>query len=190
MFESPEDRLLIQRCLERLPGAWEAFLQRYLPLFHHVARKTAHLSGFTPTLEDIEDCLAEILLQILSDQFKVLKNFQGESSLGTYLLVVARRRAARFWINRKKNTSLGGKADSIEAEQAPDLTEEPLVIGDELGKLLSSLPVREREAVRLHHLEGFSYTEVASQLRIPVNSVGPLLSKARKRLHRAAKQVG
>lgn len=190
MFESPEDRLLIQRCLERLPGAWEAFLQRFLPLFHHVARKTAHLTGFTPTLEDIEDCLAEILLQVLSDQFKALKNFQGESSLGTYLLVVARRGAARFWIKRKKTASLGGKNEPIKAEAATENGEEALVIGDELGKLLSSLPMREREAVRLHHLEGFSYTEVASQLRIPVNSVGPLLSKARKRLNRAAKQVG
>jgi hypothetical protein len=29
MFETPEERLLVQRCLERQPGAWESFLEKY-----------------------------------------------------------------------------------------------------------------------------------------------------------------
>ena len=189
MFETPEERLLVQRCLERQPGAWESFLEKYLALFHHTARKTAHLAGISAPVEDLEDCLAEILMEILAHQFRCLKSFQGESSLGTFLLVIAQRRAAKFWVQRKEDSShTVNLADYSDIPENKDPIEKPMAIGEELGKLLSHLPPCEREAVRLHHIEGFSYSEVASQLRIPVNSVGPLLSKARKRLNRVAQK--
>lgn len=190
MFASPEERFLIQRCLERQPGAWEAFLERYLPILHHVTRKTAHLAGWTATPEDLEDCLAEILMEILSNNFRCLKSFQAESALGTYLLVVARRRAAKFWKEKKLEPSPSHSLESQALRENSGLeSQQPtLELGENLGKLLAKLPASEREAVRLHHLEGYSYSEVASHLRIPVNSVGPLLTKARKRLNKAAQK--
>jgi RNA polymerase sigma-70 factor (ECF subfamily) len=76
----------------------------------------------------------------------------------------------------RENSGLGSQESTLE-------------LGEKLGKLLEKLPASEREAVRLHHLEGYSYSEVASHLRIPVNSVGPLLTKARKRLNKAAQKI-
>jgi RNA polymerase sigma-70 factor (ECF subfamily) len=190
MFASPEERSLIQRCLERQPGAWEAFLERYLPLLHHIARKTAHLAGATATPEDLEDCLAEILMEIVSNNFRCLKSFQAESALGTFLLVVARRRASKFWMEKRLAPSPAHSTESQPDRENSGLgsQESTLELGEKLGKLLEKLPASEREAVRLHHLEGYSYSEVASHLRIPVNSVGPLLTKARKRLNKAAQK--
>lgn len=185
MFASSEERKLVQGCLERQPGAWEAFLERFAPLFHHIARKTAHLAGKGSQPEDLEDCLAEILMEILSGNYRCLKLFQGESSLTTFLLVVARRRATRFWMERK-SAPVPIVDGAKQFSQANPEKEDGPELGEKLGALLNQLPLTEREAVRLHHLEGYSYSEVASQLRIPVNSVGPLLTKARKRLNRAA----
>lgn len=187
MFESPEDRLLIQRCIERQTGAWEAFLQQHLPLLHHIVRKMAHLTGTPAAKEDFEDCLAEVLMIILADNFKVLRDFQGESKLSTYLLVIARRKAGRFWIQRRECLVFRPQRQCEEEGQlyTPETHGE---LGEEMQKLLSHLTEREREAVRLHHLQGCSYAEVARELDISVNSVGPLLSKARKRLNRATKR--
>ena len=53
---------------------------------------------------------------------------------------------------------------------------------EEVQKLLRKLPTREREVVRLFYLEGRSYEEISSALHIPVNTIGPVLSRAKKRL--------
>jgi RNA polymerase sigma-70 factor (ECF subfamily) len=58
---------------------------------------------------------------------------------------------------------------------------------EEVEKLLSKLPGREREVVRLHYIEGRSYEEISTELNIPVNSIGPILSRARKKLRKDAK---
>ena len=51
-----------------------------------------------------------------------------------------------------------------------------------MERLLAKLPGREREVVRLHYIEGRSYEEISTQLNIPVNTIGPILSRARKKL--------
>ena len=43
-------------------------------------------------------------------------------------------------------------------------------------------PGREREVVRLHYIEGRTYEEISMELNIPVNTIGPILSRARKKL--------
>ncbi|HEV3144791.1 MAG TPA: sigma-70 family RNA polymerase sigma factor, partial [Gemmataceae bacterium] len=53
---------------------------------------------------------------------------------------------------------------------------------DEVQKLLRRLPAREREVVRLFYLEGRSYEEISTELHIPVNTIGPVLARARKKL--------
>ena len=53
---------------------------------------------------------------------------------------------------------------------------------EEVGKLLKKLPSRERAVVRLFYLEGRSYEEISTELGIPVNSIGAILARARKKL--------
>jgi RNA polymerase sigma-70 factor (ECF subfamily) len=58
---------------------------------------------------------------------------------------------------------------------------------EEVEKLLSKLPSKEREVVRLYYLEGRTYEEISTDLNIPVNSIGPVLSRARKKLRKDVK---
>ena len=37
------DRTLLQRCLNKEPGAWNDFVDRFLGLIYHVIHYTAHL---------------------------------------------------------------------------------------------------------------------------------------------------
>jgi RNA polymerase sigma-70 factor (ECF subfamily) len=62
--------------------------------------------------------------------------------------------------------------------EAPEVSVESLVLVEALG----SLPVRQRQAIVLHHLVGLPVQEVAETLRIPDGTVKSLLSRGRRAL--------
>ena len=53
---------------------------------------------------------------------------------------------------------------------------------DEVERLLAELDGAEAEVVRMYHLEGKSYQEISSAVGMPENSVGPTLSRARRKM--------
>jgi RNA polymerase sigma-70 factor (ECF subfamily) len=185
------DRALLQRCLNHEPGAWNDFVDRFLGLIYHTVRHTAHLRSMPLPAEDVEDVAAEILLQIVANDYAVLRLFRGQSSLATYLTVIARRSCVHELARRVAAREVQLKGDGVpqaEAEEPPraQLGLERL---EEVQRLLSKLPSREREVVRLFYLEGRRYEEISSALHIPVNSIGPILSRARKKLTKEVKNA-
>jgi RNA polymerase sigma-70 factor (ECF subfamily) len=180
------DRDLLRRCLAHQPGAWNDFVDRFLGLIYHVVHHTAHLRSTPIRPEDIEDLAAEVLLQIVANDYAVLRQFRGHCSLATYLTVIARRScvhelARRYAAKDVQADRAHGDMEGIEDEvrRTPGL--ESL---EEVEKLLHRLPSREREVVRLHYIEGRTYEEISTELKIPVNSIGPILSRARKKLRK------
>lgn len=184
------DRTLIQRCLERRPGAWNDFVDRFLGLIYHVVHNTSYLRSLPLKPEDTEDVAAEILLQIVANEYAVLRQFRGQSSLATYLTVIARRICVHELARRAglREAPAGDGAALTDVEQdEPHTAAVGLESLEEVEKLLSKLPSREREVVRLCYLEGRSYEEISTEMHIPVNSIGPILSRARNRLRKGMK---
>jgi RNA polymerase sigma-70 factor (ECF subfamily) len=185
------DRDLLKRCLAKQPGAWNDFVDRFLGLIYHVVQHTAHLRSAPLKPEDTEDLAAEVLLQLVANDYAVLKQFRGNSSLSTYLTVIARRICVHELARRAAAREVQPAGNTPEpAEPEP---EEPRGGGlerlEEVERLLGKLPSREREVVRLHYIEGRSYEEISTELNIPVNSIGPILSRARKKLRQDARGV-
>src|SRR3954462_14218501 len=85
------DRSLLDRCLNRQPRAWEDFVDRFLGLVVHVINHTAQGLSITVSGHDLEDLASEVMMAILADDHAVLRRFRGQSSLATYLTVIARR---------------------------------------------------------------------------------------------------
>src|SRR5262249_20519490 len=85
------NRALLERCLQHAAGAWSDFVDRFLGLIYHVIHHTAHARSMPIRPEDIEDLAAEVMLRIVANDYAVLRQFRGESSLSTYLTVIARR---------------------------------------------------------------------------------------------------
>src|SRR5262249_39211392 len=129
-----------------------------------------------------EDVAAEVLLQIVASDYAPLRQFRGNSSLATYLTVIARRICIHELARRgaAREVQPAGAAAEPEAEEPARAT--GLERLEEVEKLLGKLPGRDREVVRLHYIEGRTYEEIATELNIPVNSIGPILSRARKKL--------
>ncbi|MFL5341664.1 MAG: RNA polymerase sigma factor [Gemmataceae bacterium] len=180
MALTPIDKALLQRCLAKEPGAWNDFVDRFLGMFYHVIHYTAHLRSVSVSPEDIEDVAAEVLLQIVANDYAVLRQFRGKSSLATYLTVVARRIAAHELARRQAKRDVQAPAGTD--REAPSRAEAGLESLEEVQKLLRRLPTREREVVRLFFLEGRSYEEISSEMHIPVNTIGPVLARAKKQL--------
>lgn len=182
------DRELLRRCLAKQPGAWNDFVDRFLGLIFHVVQHTAHLRSMPLKPEDTEDLASEVLLQIVANDYAVLKQFRGLSSLSTYLTVIARRSCvqelARRMAAREVQTA-SPPPEPVEPEDQASGIERL----EEVERLLGKLPAREREVVRLHYIEGRTYEEISIKLNIPVNTIGPILSRARKKLRADARGV-
>ena len=85
------DRNLLDRCLHKKPRAWEDFVDRFMGLVLHVIRHSTQSRSLRLSPEDRDDLCAEVFLAVIRNDFAVLRSFRGQSSLATYLTVVARR---------------------------------------------------------------------------------------------------
>ena len=178
------DRELIKRCLHHEPGAWNDFVDRFLGLVYHVVQHTADMRSYPLTPEDKEDVAAQMLLRVVENDYAALRQFRGKSSLASYLTVIARRTCVNELANRAQiKEKEGGKANEHIQEKVPHAKPKAAMETlEEVGKLLKKLPSRERAVVRLFYLEGRSYEEISTELSIPVNSIGAILARARKKL--------
>ncbi len=192
MALSEIDRNLLQRCLDRKPRAWEDFVDRFMGLIVHVINHTAQSRSVRLGPEDREDLCAEVFLTIVKDDLALLRKFRCESSLATYLTVVARRIVVRAMLDRKTTARLGNGSPQEAVRTVADAqppVEERVESEEEVERLLAGLPDSEAEVVKLYHLEGKTYQEISDAVGVPVNSVGPILSRARERM-RSAGSVG
>jgi RNA polymerase sigma-70 factor (ECF subfamily) len=180
------DRQLLQRCLSRQPRAWEDFVDRFLGLVVHVVHHTTRVRSVAVSPQDVEDLSSEVFMAILAHDYGVLRRFRGQSSLATYLTVVARRVVVRELLKRRIVPNISDTGEMHDVADDAASAEERISNREEAQRLLDELQGEEAEIVRLYHLDGKSYHEISSQMGVPVNSIGPALSRARAKLRRQA----
>lgn len=183
MVLSDIDRRLLTRCVEGAPGAWEDFVERFIALITHVVTETAESrlgQNAAISIDQVrDDVVAEVFLKLVENDFAILRRFRGQSSLGTYLVVVSRRIAV------KRIVKIGRRAAGpLSTEPVSNAANGELAVenNEEVQSLLAQMPAEEATAIRMFHLEERSYQDISAHIGIPENSVGPLLFKARSRL--------
>lgn len=186
MALSDIDRQLLQRCLTRQPNAWEDFVDRFLGLVVHVISHTSTSRSIAASQHDLEDLASEVFIAILADDYAVLRRFRGQSSLATYLTVIARRVVVRELLKRRIVPNQGEHGDIEQVEDHGHTAEERLANRDEVHRLLGELHGEEAEIVRLYHLEGKNYHEISRETGVSENSIGPALSRARAKMRAIA----
>lgn len=193
MALSEIDRNLLDRCLTRKPRAWEDFVDRFMGLVVHVINHTAQARSIKLTPEDRDDLCGDVFLAVIKDEFAVLRHFRGQSSLATYLAVVARRVVVRQLLHNKSANRLVQNAAASHSSSHSSTTsesdssgnhEQRVIDREEVAKLLAELNGHEAEVVRMYHLEGKTYQEISSVVGIAENSIGPTLSRAREKMKR------
>lgn len=187
MPASDQDQVLIERCLKHQEGSWSEFVDRFLGLIYHVIRHTAYSRSMTLSPADEDDIAAEILLELVRNDYAVLKQFKGVSSLAAYLTVITRRTCVRQLVRMRREIALGhvkAHRKSLDGV-ASDL--EPIMAAEEVERLLNMLEKEQAEVVRMYHLEFMSYREIAKKIGVEENSIGSILSRARQRIAAVAK---
>jgi len=181
------DRNLLERCLARKSRAWEDFVDRFMGLVIHVINHSAQSRSLRLNPQDREDLCAEVFLAIIRDDFAVLRNFRGQSSLATYLTVVARRVVVREMLRRQTQNHVPASTTVMASAAQPDGRDMEQRAGDreEIERLLGKLDGHEATIVRMYHLEGKTYQEISTAVGMAENSIGPTLSRARQKMRRA-----
>ena len=188
MALTDHDRRLLERCLKRESSAWCEFVDRFAGLFVHVIHHTAQARSVDLASTDTDDLCAEVFLAILADDLAVLRRFKGESSLATYLTVIARRIVVREIISRRMAEALGHvKSHAANLEMAhADINDLNRIENRELvQRMLDGLSEHDASVIRQFHLEGKTYREIGENLGIPENTIGPTLSRAREKLRQS-----
>jgi len=174
------DAALVRDCLAGAPGAWDAFVARFAGLFRHVVDRTCSQRRLELSAADRDDVVAEILVELLKGDAAVLRAFAGRASLPTYLTVIARRTAVRM-MKRHDPPPAAPAPVAGPAGAAPD-QERRRADREEIERLLARLDAADARLIRLHHLEGRSYGEISRITGLPLGSIGPALSRARRKM--------
>lgn len=146
-------------------------------LYGICVRYAFRVTGFLDLSEDITQ-KAFMMLYSKVRQGETIDNPRG------WLFCVIRREVIRHNQWQERHGEPFEQFTGIEARTDPaDL---PRSADDELGRLIEVLTRRELEVIFLR-LESMKYQEIASQLGISTNSVKTLLTRALRKLQKAAK---
>ncbi|TWU04030.1 RNA polymerase sigma factor [Neorhodopirellula pilleata] len=190
MSLSDVDRLLLQRCLDREPRAWQNFVDRFVGLVVHVVQRTTDGRGLQIDSATRDDFVAEVFLVLVRHDFAVLRRFRRQCSLATYLTVIARRVVVRR-LHAMQNEAAGGHAHAVASTNGhagvhPANTHsaiERIDNTEQIEYLMTRLDDREAMIVKMFHLEGKSYHEISQEIGVNENTIGPTLHRARLKMN-------
>ena len=181
-----KDRELVRACLAGDEDAWAELVTRRAPAL--AAACASWLRGRRAAFQraDIEEIVEEVFLEIVRDDYAVLRRFGPPYRLAPYLSAVARRKAAD-WMRRRKGTG-PSRESLLDAEaleglawmERSDVAE--FDAAEAVERMLASLPPAHGDVLRLRVIQGLSCRETAERLGMPVSTVTTVLSRARKAL--------
>ncbi|MGH1436769.1 MAG: RNA polymerase sigma factor [Lewinella sp.] len=138
--------------------------------------------------EEVDDIAQEVFLKF----FRALNNFQGDSQLGTYLgriaintsLTAIAKRKKRRWLpwSKLEEYNAAEQADNAQSPERADLR-------DTLQMAIKKLPKDQRAVVVLRLVEGYSVSETAKMLDLPMGTVASRLSRAQQALQQILKPI-
>lgn len=155
-------------------AAVRAVFREYAGLVHAVALRVLGR----------RDLAEEATQQTFVRAWRAAASFDADRPLGPWLATIARRVAID--VHRREARREASDLGDVPSAHAAVVTLPPSVdaVHDAwaVREALEDLPDDEREVVRLQHLEGFSHSEIAERLGVPVGTVKSRSFRAHKRL--------
>jgi RNA polymerase sigma-70 factor, ECF subfamily len=181
------ERQLIGECIRGSGRAWEQLVDQYGQAVYDAARYTLRRVLGAAQDEDVENVYQGVFLGLCDRGFHRLRLFQGRSSFKTWITSVTTRFALNYVRTEKRKGSLRFLQLDDGAEELPDrdlLASAPADEQERVYRAMAQLPHRERLLLRLAYFDGLSIKGIAEVMRISVNSVSSLMSRARENLKR------
>jgi len=170
----------VRRCVAAEQGAWDEFVRRTRSAIQRGA--TVALRKFRVSdKESIENVYQQVYVELLRDGGKVLRTYRGDSDLEGWVAVISMRTAYRLMRQKGPEAQLPELLPAAPTP-APGERAERAEFLNRLDRAFKQLEPREAALLRLSYYEQMSYKEIANALGLPLNSVSPLLIRAKERL--------
>jgi len=168
------DEKLIRQAREGDDEAFRGLVRRYESL---VAGTVIGMLGQCPEADDVGQ---ETFLRL----YRSLKNFRGESKLGTYLTRIAINLSLNELKRRKRRMGLffGKPVEEIRGIADPRADAGTNEDKEVVHRAIGQLEARFRSVIVLRLIDGYSTEETSKILKIPVGTVLSRLSRAQKKL--------
>jgi len=113
--------------------------------------------------------------------YKSMKQFKGDSQLGTYLARIAINLSLNE-IKKRSNHRMLSSTDFKNIEITDTSTEKSTDNTELVNNALSAMDVKFRSIIILRHIQGFSTKETADILNLPLGTVLSRLSRGQDKL--------
>ena len=171
-----------QRVVDGDADAWRLLVHQYAALVCTVAARTGL------STEDAEDCAQQTWMAL----YRSRESIQDPARLPGWLVKVASRKASRMLHRQARDNKARTVADSTPKGPLPD--EELYRLGRH-GQLITALAQLDERCRRLLHAVflspgDLSYRQIAEELQMPVNSMGPTRARCIEKLKRIFNELG
>jgi len=168
-----EPEIPIEPLRRRDPAAFERLVRRHEPVVLGLCQSMG-LSG-----ADMDDAAAEVFANV----FRALPNFEGRSSLGTWVYRIACRTIPKVRARVRKGRGIELPAAQVDDDQRSPFEEsESAELYQRLWSEVEKLDDREAMAIELYYRREMSIEDVAASLECPTGTVKTLLFRARQKL--------
>ena len=144
--------------------------------------------GFVHNIEEAEDLAQEVFIQV----FNSIKNFRGESKLGTWIYRIAINKSLNKIRSRRSAIIIAidslfeseKKAETGPSE-SPYKTLENKERAEILHKSIRILPENQKSAFVLSKYQGLKNKQIADIMNLSLSAVEALLNRAKKNLQKS-----
>ncbi len=135
---------------------------------HRLAKPAISRQLFDP--QDQEDVEQDVLIAVS----RSIESFRGDSSFLTWLHTIATNCSLGFVRRRRETSTLNETEPSLSARFTSVATDKAVV-----QEAISQLPELYMNAVVLRDLQGYTYAEIADQLKLNLNTVRARIARGR-----------
>lgn len=135
--------------------------------------------------EEVEDILQNVFVKV----FKNLDSFDPAKKFSPWIYRIAHNEAVNFLKRRSKKQFISwedmaneNKSEARSEEKSPFDEWISKESGREVRKAMKALPAKYKEILEMRYFQEKSYQEISRAIRKPVNTVGTLLSRSKKKL--------
>lgn len=177
-YPQPTEAALVRQVCDGDASAFRGLVDRY------AARLFAVAASLVGSAADAEDLVQETF----TGAFRGLPNFEGRSSLGTWLTGILMRQAA---VHRRRTGKRQAQLEPLVAHLvASEGASSATGAADarlDVTAAVQALGPDHRDVILLREFEGLSYDEIAQTLGIPRGTVESRLFRARRELQERLK---
>lgn len=159
----------------------------YGELFGRYQRKLfVYMYHLVGNKEEVED----LLQNVFSKAYKHIQSFDLERKFSSWIYRIAHNEAVNFLKRKSRRQFISWEEivttkDKLETQSEEKLPEEKWIIKeitDEVDSALGKLPEKYKQVLLMRYFSEYSYEAIAKILGKPVNTVGTLINRAKKKL--------